>query len=277
MRPAAAGSGMIEALGYPFMQRALTGGALTGFLLSYFGTFVVQRRLAFMGSGLAHAAFGGVALGILLHMQPLWVAVPFTAIVAIGIVAVRERTQLAEDTAIGVFFAVSMALGIVFLSITKGYTGDAFAILYGSILSVTTTDVIVTGIVAALALGTTPLWGEWAYATFDRDLARADGLPVLRADYVLSVAIAVAVVVAIKVVGILLIAAFLVLPAAAARLVTSTFRAMTLCSVALGVFSAVAGLMVSYYSNLPSGATIILLQAVLFLVAVAAGQVLRNR
>jgi zinc transport system permease protein len=192
-------------------------------------------------------------------------------------VAVRERTQLAEDTAIGVFFAVSMALGIVFLSITKGYTGDAFAILYGSILSVTTTDVIVTGIVAALALGTTPYWGVWAYATFDRDLARADGLPVLRADYVLSVAIAVAVVVAIKVVGILLIAAFLVLPAAAARLVTSTFRAMTLCSVALGVFSAVAGLMVSYYSNLPSGATIILLQAVLFLLAVAAGQVLRSR
>ena len=267
---------MIEALGYPFMQRALAGGALVGILLSYFGTFVVQRRLAFMGSGLAHAAFGGVALGILLHAHPLWVAVPFTVVVAVGIVAVRERTQLAEDTAIGVFFAVSMALGIVFLSITKGYTGDAFAILYGSILSVTSTDILVTGAVTVLALGTTPLWGQWAYATFDRNLARADRLPVRRADYLLNVSIAVSVVVAIKVVGILLIAAFLVLPAAAARLVTGTFRAMTLWSVALGTCSAVAGLMVSYYSNLPSGATIILLQAAIFLVAAVAGQFRRS-
>lgn len=267
---------MFEALQYPFMQRALAGGAMTGFLLSYFGTFVVQRRLAFMGSGLAHAAFGGVALGILLHWQPLWVAVPFTALVAVGIVAVRERTQLAEDTAIGVFFAVSMALGIVFLSITKGYTGDAFAVLYGSILSVSGTDLMVTAAVTVLALFTIPFWGVWAYATFDRSLAQADGLPVTRADYILNVAIAVAVVVAIKVVGILLIAAFLVLPAAAARLVTTTFRTMTLASVALGVSSAVVGLIVSYYSNLPSGATIILLQAAIFMVAVGLGLMLRN-
>lgn len=267
---------MFEALSYPFMQRALVGGALVGFLLSYFGTFVVQRRLAFMGSGLAHAAFGGVALGILLHTQPLWVAVPFTVVVAAGIVAVRERTQLAEDTAIGVFFAVSMALGIVFLSITKGYTSDAFAVLYGSILSVTSTDLIVTAIVSALALCTIPVWGQWAYTTFDRNLARADRLSVTRADYLLNISIAVSVVVAIKVVGILLIAAFLVLPAAAARLLSGTFRAMTLWSVAVGISSAVAGLIVSYYSDLPSGATIILVQAGIFVVAVVIGQVRRN-
>ncbi len=267
---------MIDALTYPFMQRALVGGALVGFLLSYFGTFVVQRRLAFMGSGLAHAAFGGVALGILLHTQPLWIAVPFTVVVATGIVAVRERTQLAEDTSIGVFFAVSMALGIVFLSMTKGYTGDAFTVLYGSILSVTLTDLLVTAGVSLLALGMIPLWGQWAYATFDRDLARADRLAVTRADYILNIAIAVSVVVSIKVVGILLIAAFLVLPAATARLLTATFRTMTLWSVALGVSTALAGLVVSYYSNMPSGATIILLQAAVFLVAAVCGQFLRN-
>jgi zinc transport system permease protein len=267
---------MIEALGYPFMQRALVGGALVGFLLGYFGTFVVQRRLAFMGSGLAHAAFGGVALGILLNTQPLWVAVPFTVIAAVGIVAVRERTQLAEDTAIGVFFAVSMAMGIVFLSLTKGYTGDAFAVLYGSILSVTTTDIVVTAVVSLLTIATIPMWSVWAYATFDRDLARSDRLPVVIADYVLSVAVAVAVVVAIKVVGILLIAAFLVLPPAAARLVSGTFRAMTLWSVALGISSAVAGLMISYATNLPSGATIILLQAVIFLGAMGTNRIART-
>lgn len=264
---------MIEALSYPFMQRALAGGALVGFLLSYFGTFVVQRRLAFLGSGLAHAAFGGVALGILLNTQPLWVAVPFTVVAAVGIVAVRERTQLAEDTAIGVFFAVSMAMGIVFLSMTKGYTGDAFAVLYGSILSVTATDLAVTATVAALAVTTFPMWGVWAYATFDRNLARSDKLPVMLADYVLSIAVAVAIVVAIKVVGILLIAAFLVLPAASARLLSRTFRAMTLWSIALGVSSAVTGLLISYAADLPSGATIILMQAALFLAAMAAGRI----
>ena len=266
---------MLEVLSYPFMQRALVGGALAGFLLSYYGAFVVQRRLAFMGSGLAHAAFGGVALGILLNTQPLWVAVPFTVAVAVAIVAVRERTALAEDTSIGVFFAVSMALGIVFLSLKQGYAGDAFAILYGSILSVTTADLWVTALVAAGTIGTFPLWSQWAYATFDKSLARADRLSVTAADYLLNVAIAVAVVVSIKVVGILLIAAFLVLPGATARLLARTFRGMTLWSVALGMGSAVTGLILSYFANLPSGATIILLQASIFVAALGVGRTLR--
>ena len=101
---------MIELLSFPFMQRAIIGGVLVGFLASYYGVFIVQRGLSFMGSGLAHAAFGGVALGLLLDSEPLWIAVPFTVIVAIGITWVRDRTKLGSDTAVGIFFAVSILL-----------------------------------------------------------------------------------------------------------------------------------------------------------------------
>lgn len=260
---------MIDVLSMPFMQRAFAAGCLVGFLASYFGVFVVQRRLSFLGTGLAHAAFGGVALGLLLQTEPLWIAVPFTAVVAVGINWIRTATGLAGDTAVGIFFAVAVALGIVFLSMRQDYSADAFAYLFGSILAVSTIDIWVTGGVAVVAAVLLPMWSRWAYATFDPELARADGLTVTRHDYLLSVLLAITVVVAVKVVGILLVAAFLVIPAAAARLLSRTFYAMTLVSIALGITSAVAGLLLSYVLDIPSGATIILVQALAFGLAMA--------
>ncbi|GMU91650.1 MAG: zinc ABC transporter permease [Candidatus Hydrogenedentota bacterium] len=258
---------MLEPFSPAFMQRALIGGALVGFISGYFGVFIVQRRMAFLGSGLAHAAFGGVALGILIDASPLWVALPFTVVVALAIVWIRERTALAEDTAIGVLFAVSMALGIVFISIKEGFAGDAFAYLFGSILAVSRQDLILAAATAILSICTFPLWRAWAYASFDRNLARTDRHQVIRHDFALAAAMAVAVVVSIKLVGIVLIAAFLVLPAASARVVSKTFRQMTMLSVLIGVISPLIGLYVSYFANLPSGATIILMQAALFVAA----------
>jgi len=257
---------MIDLLTMPFFQRALIAGILVGFLSSYYGVFVVQRGLSFLGSGLAHAAFGGVALGLLLNMEPLWVAVPFTIVVAVLITWVREKTSLGRDTAVGIFFSVSMALGIVFLALKKDYSADAYTYLFGSILAVSKSDLWVTAAVTFLALATWKLWGKWAYATFDRELALADRQPVLRHDYLMSVLVAVTVVVAVKVVGIVLIAAFLVIPAATARLAARTFLSMTIWSVSIGILSAIAGLFLSYVGDIPSGATIILVQAVLFFV-----------
>ena len=258
---------MIEILSLPFMQRALLGGAMVGFLASYYGVFVVQRGLSFLGSGLAHAAFGGVALGLLLQTEPLWVALPFTILVAIGIAWVRYRTQLSSDTAVGIFFSVSMALGIVFLFLRREYSADAFTFLFGSILAVTKTDILITLTMVVITLLTYPLWKRWAYASFDRELAQTDRLPVIKDDYLLSILIAITVVVAIKVVGIVLIAAFLVIPAATARVLSRTFRMMTVISVIIGVLGALAGLIVSYYIDIPSGATIILIQALLFFIS----------
>jgi zinc transport system permease protein len=255
---------MPEFISLPYMQRALLGGLLVGFLASYYGVFVIQRKLSFLGSGLAHAAFGGIALGILLSIEPLWVAVPFTILVAAGIAWVSEKTELGGDTAVGIFFSVSMALGIIFLFLKRTYTNDAFSYLFGSILVISWTDILLTLLVASITLFTGSLWKRWAYTSFDRGLAQSDRIPVKRDDYLLSILIAVTVVVAIKLVGIVLIAAFLVIPAAAARLISHTFRSMTLVAVLFGTSGAVLGLIISYYLDLPSGATIILLQALVF-------------
>jgi len=259
---------MFDLLTLPFMQRALIAGLLIGFLASYYGVFVVQRGLSFLGSGLAHAAFGGVALGLLLESEPLWIAVPFTVIVAIGITWVKNRTELGSDTTIGIFFSVSMALGIIFLFLRKQYSIDAFTYLFGSILSVTIIDIIFAASIVLVTVIFLPYWKRWAYSSFDRELAQADRIPVLLDDYILSILIAVTVVVSLKLVGIVLIAAFLVIPAASSRLLSKSFSRMTVVSVSVGMLSAIGGLWISYYLDIPSGATIILLQAVVFILAI---------
>ena len=255
---------MFEFISLPFMQRALIAGILVGFLASYYGVFVVQRGLGFLGSGLAHAAFGGVALGILLDKEPLLIAVPFTVLIAIGITYVKNKTNLAGDTTIGIFFSVSMALGIIFIFMKRQYTSDAFNYLFGSILAVSLTDVISPAILIVITFFFSSFWKRWAYTSFDRELAQADRVPVQIDDYILSVLIAVTIVVSIKVVGIVLIAAFLVIPPAASRLINKSFSRMTIFSIVFGISTAILGLWISYYLDVPSGATIILLQALIF-------------
>ncbi len=252
-----------------FMQRAFLAGVMVAYLAGFFGVFVVQRGLSFLGNGLAHAAFGGVALGILLDREPLWIAVPFTVAVSLGIVWLTERTRLGADTSIGIFFAVSMALGIIFLSQTERFTTDAFAYLFGSILAVRWSDIYAAGALVLLSVAVWRWWGHWAYATFDRELAQSDHVPCLRGDYLLAVSIAVTIVVSMKLVGITLIAAFLVIPAATARLLAVTFRAMTFISICIGVASVLLGLVFSWEYDLPSGPCVILTQAAVFTLAFA--------
>lgn len=264
---------MIEILLLPFMQRAMLAGILVGFIGSYYGTFIVQRKMSFMGDGLAHAAFGGIALGLLLNAEPLWIALPFTIAVSLLITLIKDKTGLEMDTSIGILFAVSVALGIVFISLKKEYATDAFAFLFGSILTVSTIDLILTGIIAIISfLSIFKYWKRWAYATFDAELAKSDRMPVKKDDYILSVLIAVSIVLSIKLVGIVLIAAFLVIPAAASRLISGTFFKMTVMSVILGIVSSVFGLIASVLFDLPSGAAIILVQALIFLFCMFAGK-----
>jgi len=260
---------MLDVWSLPFMQRALLAGLILALLAGYYGPFVVQRGLSFLGSGLAHAAFGGVALGLLIGVEPLWVAVPFTAAVALGITWVRERTSISGDTAVGIFFAFSMALGIVFLSLKREYTSEAFTYLFGSILAVSPTDLWASAALLVVTLLTLPLWGRWAYATFDRELAQADRVPVLFDDYLLAFLVALVVVVAMKLVGLLLVAAFLVIPAASARQWSRTFAGMVVGAIVVGAVSVVVGLQISFQFDIPSGATIVLLQAMIFVVSAA--------
>ena len=261
--------GLLEVFQYPFMQRALLAGLWVALPSALLGVFVVQRGLSFLGDGLAHASFGGVALGLLIGVsQPLWVALPFALSASLGIAWVRERTQLSSDTAIGIFFAVSVALGVLFISLQEGYTVDAWNLLFGSILGISQGDLWVVAGVALLSVALfVPLWGQLAYATFDAELAQTDGVRTRGLEYLLFALAAVIIVVSVKVVGVILIASYLVIPAAAARLLSRSLFVMTLLSIVIGLLSTAFGLVFSYFLDVPSGSTIILTQAAVFIVA----------
>ncbi len=255
-------------LSYPFMQRAVLAGILLSVVGGYYGSFVVQRRMSFLGAGLAHAAFGGIALGLLLGTEPLWVALPFTAAVAICIHVLRSTRHVSSDTAIGILFSVSVALGLLFLSFREGSPVDAFSYLFGSILGLGSLDVWLSAGLLGIAAGTLPrYWGRWAYASFDEEAARAQGIAVGRDSLVLTLCVALTLVVSIKMVGILLVSAWLVIPAAAARLVATSFGGMTIGAVLISTASTLTGLYLSWTVDLPSGAAVVLLQSLAFLLA----------
>lgn len=184
-----------------------------------------------------------------------------------SIAYVRDRTRLSSDTAIGVFFAVSVALGILFLSLIPPDENviDVWHLLFGSILAVGPRELVFIAVMAAVTVAVlTATWGRLAYATFDEELAQSDGVRVRRLEYGLFILAAVAVVVSAQVVGIILLAAYLIIPAASARLLSISLLQMTALSVGIGVVTTVVGLLVSYLADVPSGATIVLLQAALF-------------
>ncbi len=252
-----------------FFQRALIAGVLVAFVAGLLGVFVIQKRLSFLAGGLAHAAFGGVALGILLQQEPLLTAIPFTILTAIAIRWVEERSPVTPDTAIGIFFALSMALGIIFLSKSNTFAVDATQYLFGSILLVSQSDVYASVLLFFSSLLVLFSWSRWGYAALDSELAEADGVNVRFDDYLIYVSVALIVVLSIRIVGVVLIGAFAVVPAASARLMSRRLITMTFLAVALSVFSVVAGLFLSVVLDLPSGAVIILLEVAIFLVALA--------
>lgn len=264
---------LLDIFQYAFMQRAVLAGLMVALISALLGVFVVQRGLSFLGDGLAHSTFGGVALGLLLGLeQPLWIALPFTFFVALGIAWLRGHTRLSSDTAIGIFFAVSVALGVLFTSLQREYQADAWGWLFGSILGVGQDDIYVIAFVTLLCLGLFGwLWGQLAYATFDTELAKSDGLKVEGLEYLLFALAAVVVVASVKVVGVILVAAYLVIPAASARLLSRSLSQMTFLSVLVGLSSTLLGLVLSFFLDVPSGSTIILTQASVFTVAAFAG------
>ncbi len=279
---------IFEALTLPFFQRAVIAGLAIAVMAGVLGVFVVQRRLSFLGDGLAHAAFGGMGIGayvivtsgllgsgVALLQHPLWIALPFSLLAALVIAALRKRTRLSSDTAIGVSFAVSVALGVMFFSLIPPDVNlgvSVMDLLFGSILGVRLGDLIVIVVVAVLAVGALMFsWGRLGYATFDEELARSDGVHTDRLELGLFLLAALVIAVSASVVGIVLMAAYLVIPAAAARLIARTLAQMTLISVLLGVISTVVGLGLSFYLDVPSGATIVLTQAALFVPAAVFG------
>jgi ABC-type Mn2+/Zn2+ transport system permease subunit len=258
----------MDILEYAFMQRALLAGALIGAVCAVVGVYVVLRGLSFIGAGIAHASFGGVALGFLLGVNPVLSAVAFCLATAWGIGLVARKGEVKEDTAIGIFFASTMALGILFIGLMHGYNVDLFGYLFGSILAVTPQDLWITlGLGAAVLLVVGLFFKELLFVSFDPEMAAVTGVPAGKMYFLLISLVALTVVLSIKVVGIVLVSALLVTPAAAAYQLTEDFRRMMLLAVLIGVASTVGGLLLSYTLNTASGATIVLLATLIFFVS----------
>ena len=266
---------MIELLSYEFGRRALLAGIVVGLGCAVLAFFVVLRRMAFVGVGISHAALGGVALGLLLGVDPLLSALAFSVAVAWLIGAVGGRGKLTEETAIGIFFPTAMALGVALMAGTPDYRQSLLGYLFGNILLVQRGDLIFAFIVVGAALLTTRVFfKEMLFVSVDEETARAAGLPAARLRYLLLTLIAVTIVSAIKVVGIVLVSAFLVIPAATAQLVASSTRTMLALSVTFALVSVVGGLWLSWLLDLPSGASIVLLGAALFTAAMVGNRLL---
>jgi len=258
----------MDILSYTFMQRAILEAVVIGGLCSIIGVYIVLNGLSFIGAGISHAAFGGVALGFALGVNPIISAMVFCTAVAIGIGALSERTGITHDTAVGIFFAATMAFGVFLISVLQGVYVDIFAFLFGNILAIGMWDLVVSGVSAAVVLMTIALfYKEFLALSFDYEMAEATGIPVRMLYYVLLVLISVSVVVSVKAIGIVLVSSLIITPAATAYQLTNRFSAMLLLSALFGIGSSLAGLFLSYLYNIPSGATIVLVTTAVFFVA----------
>jgi zinc transport system permease protein len=262
---------MTELLSFQFMRYALLAGLIVSVMCGTISNFVVLKRLSFLGAGISHAAFGGVALGVLLGTEPLYTGIAFTWVLTMIIGYVSREGHLSEDTAIGIGYVAAMAVGTLFLGFARSYNFDVFGYLFGNILAVTETDLIITAALGGVVLLLLSVFHkELVFLAFDEEMAQVVGLPVRFLYYLLLSIMALTVVIAIKVVGIVLVSALLVLPGATSLQLTKNIVPMVALSVACGLVSTVSGLYLSYSLDLASGATIVLTATLLFGVAMAA-------
>jgi manganese/iron transport system permease protein len=261
-----------EPLGHAFFLRALLAATLVGSVCAVVGTFVVLKGLAFIGDAVSHAAFPGVVAAYILH-GPILVGAGIAAVLtALSIGFVTRRAHIRGDTAIGVLFAGAFALGVFMFSTIQGYVGDLFGFLFGSLLLTGVEDLVALAILAAIVLAIVGLlWKELLYATFDPQGAAASGLRVEALEYLFLALVALTIVVSLQAVGIILVVAMLVTPAATGQLLTVRFGTLVALAVGIGIGSSVMGLYISYWLDVATGATIVLVQTGLFLVALALG------
>jgi manganese/iron transport system permease protein len=263
---------LVDPMTYGFMQRGLVAAVLVGIVCAVMGTFVVLKGLAFIGDAVSHAAFPGLVVAYIIG-APLYIGGAVAAVAtALAIGLVTRRSRLRFDTSVGVLFAGTFAFGVMLFSTIKGYVTDLLGYLLGNVLGIGVGDLIQVAILGAIVLAIVlAIRKELLFATFDPLGAAASGLPVARLEYLLLALLGVTIVVSIQAVGIIMVVAMLVTPAATAQLLVIRFGRMMAVGVALAAVSAVLGLYLSFYLNLASGASIVLVETVLFVTALVVG------
>ncbi|CAA9332771.1 Mn-Zn_transporter [uncultured Leptolyngbya sp.] len=261
---------LVELLQFPFMQRALLGGVLLGLLGGLLGSFAILRQLSFFSHTVGHAALLGIVLGVLLNLDPTLTLLPFTVFFGLAVIYLIAQTDLWSDTVLNIVFSASLAVAVIALSFIQGYRGSLMNLLFGDILAITTKDLILSLavlVVSAVSLGLT--LRAQVLLTLHEEMAKAQGVAVRSHRIWFIVLLSLAVAIAIKAVGVLLVNAFLVIPAATAKLLSQKFAAFVLLSTAIGALSAVLGILLSAAQNLASGPSIVVAQFALFVIAVA--------
>lgn len=259
---------MFEFMQYDFMVNAVLASLFASIACGIIGTYIVIKRLVFLSGGIAHSAYGGIGLGYLFSFNPILGAVGSSVIGAIFISKMRNSRSENEDTLIGIIWSFGMALGVLFIGLSPGYAPDLMSYLFGNILTVSKTEIIsmaATDLIIVFLVGL--FYRQFQSITFDEEYAKTTGLNVELYYLILFILIAVTIVLLIKLVGIILVVALLTIPAAISKFFAESIGKMMLFSILFGLIFTLVGLLFSYYLNLPSGSTIIVISVFGYLIA----------
>ncbi|NPA52134.1 MAG: metal ABC transporter permease [Aquificae bacterium] len=268
---------MVEIIEIPFLRNAVVGGILLAVVLSVLSLFINLKNWSFITVGISHAAFGGLAIGFYMGLSPSLVGVVFAVFIGLLIAYISRHGKVHEDVSIGILFSMSMALGVIFITLTPNYNTDLFTFLFGNILTMTTWDIYVLALFSVFALSFIAFsFQKIMYCCFDEDVAFTSGVNTAFYYYSLILIIAIATVLSVKLVGVILSSAMMILPVAFANQIVWHYRALILLSITISITMVLVGIVVSYEFNLPSGATIVFLYSVLFSLIVSIKTVLRK-
>ena len=258
----------LSVLQFAFVQRAFLGGVVIAVLCSILGLFLVLRKMSLIGDGLSHVSFGAVALGLLVNLAPLVLALPLVVIASFAILKLTEKARLYGDAAIGIVSALGIAGGVILASVSRGFNVDLFSYLFGNILAIGFEELVLAVSLSVVVLVVVAVfYNDLLAVTFDEEYARVSGIKTARINTLLMALTAVTVVLAIRVVGIMLISALLILPAATALQLARGFKGALVISALAAITAVVAGICISIVFDLPAGGAIVAANLVFFLAA----------
>jgi zinc transport system permease protein len=259
---------IIDLLSHGFIQRALIAGSFIAILCSTLGVFLVLRRLSLIGDGLAHVTFGSVAIGLLLRVYPVYVAIPIVMLSSLGILKLIEKARLYGDAAIGIVSSLGIAVGILLASVAGGFNIDLFSYLFGNILTISNVEVVTSIILSVILILIILLfYQELLSITFDEESAKASGVKTKTINTILVLLTSLTVVLAMRIVGIMLISALLIVPPVTALQMAKGFKTTMIIASLSGILSVVLGIFVSFIADLPTGATIVFFNILFFIAA----------
>jgi len=256
---------LIILLQYEFIERAIIAGFFLGLVCAVLGVFLVLRKMSLIGDGLAHISFGAIAIGIAFGIYPLFVAIPLVIIASLIIYTLTRNNIIEGDAIIGILASFGLAIGVIISSITTGFNIDIFSYLFGNILAINQQELIFAIIGSITILSIIILfYQEFVAISFNAEQAKISGLPVVRLDIVFSIITALTVIMSIKLAGALLISALLILPASSSLQIAKSFQQTIIFAIIIALISIVLGIIISFIGNIPTGATIVAINTILF-------------